>query len=658
MRSITFLCLLITVLFLDGCSSDSPDDPSVSMQLTSMKIGDKNLLGGNVFDAPNNEPILITFSVALMEEKVSDNIILETFDGDPVELDFSFQNNATTISAQPKTDLSLNTSYKISILDGIEGVNRETFPGYEKVFTTFNLPLEVISAKIDDLDVTNVSTRIIDIDLDPIISVRFSAPVQQADVENFVVLSGGGAIYPMTVENPEDSLLTFRLSSGNFPGYQKLRFFITPSVDFEGRDFEGYSIEFYTQLDPTPKFPVISDDELLTKIQEQTFKYFWDFGHPVSGLARERNTSGETVTIGGSGFGLMSIIVGIERNFITRQQGVERLFTIINFLSNDADRFHGVWSHWLNGSNGNVIPFSDDDDGADLVESAFMIQGLLTVRQYLDENDVTEAAIIAQITQLWEEVEWDWFTQGGQNVLFWHWSPNFGWQKNLQIRGWNESLIIYLLAASSTTHTIDPVVYQNGWARNGDMQNGNTFYDITLPLGSDRGGPLFFSHYSFLGLDPRNLSDQYANYWDQNISHSRINHAYCEDNPKNYVGYSAENWGLTASDNEDGYSAHSPNNDRGVITPTAAISSLPYTPEKSMDAIHHFYYILGDKLWGEYGFYDAFNITEGWYASSYLAIDQGPIICMIENHRSGLLWDLFMADPDVQQGLTKLGFSY
>jgi hypothetical protein len=189
------------------------------------------------------------------------------------------------------------------------------------------------------------------------------------------------------------------------------------------------------------------------------------------------------------------------------------------------------------------------------------------------------------------------------------------------------------------------------------MINGKSFYDYTLPVGSDYGGPLFFAHYSFLGLDPRNLQDAYADYWQQNEHHTRINRAYCIDNPQQYAGYSENNWGLTASDNHLGYAAHSPAHDLGVITPTAALSSFPYTPEASMDALHFFYYTLGDRLWGEYGFYDAFNVTEGWYAGSYLAIDQGPIIIMIENYRTALLWELFMSVPEVWQGLEKLGFT-
>ena len=255
-------------------------------------------------------------------------------------------------------------------------------------------------------------------------------------------------------------------------------------------------------------------------------------------------------------------------------------------------------------------------------------------------------------------MEWDWFTRGGEEVLYWHWSPEFDWEMNHAIRGHNETLITYVLAASSPTHSIDSSVYHKGYARNGEIVNGVDYYGIKLPLGEELGGPLFFSHYSFLGLDPRNLSDRYANYWEQNVNHSLINRQYCIENPNNFEGYGADCWGLTASDNHQFYGAHSPTNDLGVITPTAAVSSIPYTPEQSLQAIRHFYYELGDRLWGDYGFYDAFNQSQKWWTDSYLAIDQGPIVIMIENYRTGLLWDLFMSAPEVGEGLQKLGFSF
>jgi len=351
------------------------------------------------------------------------------------------------------------------------------------------------------------------------------------------------------------------------------------------------------------------------------------------------------------------MIVAVERNWITRDAAITRWRTIVDFLKT-ADRFHGAWPHWTNGSSGRVIPFSEKDDGGDLVETAFLIQGLLTIRQYLNSTDSEESALIDDITMLYDEVEWSWYTQNDQDVLYWHWSPNNNWDINLQIRGHNETQITYILAVGSDTYGIPPSTYVNGYARNGAMVNERQIYDQTLNLGTGFGGPLFFTHYSFLGLDPRQLKDTYADYWEQNVSHTLINQAYCIENPNNFVGYSDVCWGLTASDTPGGYTAHSPSNDRGVITPTASISSIPYAPEASMAAIRHFYDVLGDRLWGEYGFYDAFSSTEAWVANSYLAIDQGPIICMIENHRSGLLWDLFMSAPEVRQGLDKLNYSF
>jgi hypothetical protein len=412
----------------------------------------------------------------------------------------------------------------------------------------------------------------------------------------------------------------------------------------------------HTGCKPEPELQ-LTDEKLLDLVQQQTFKYFYDFAHPASGMALERNTSGDIVTSGGSGFGVMALIVGMERGFITRQDGLMQVGKILDFLET-CDRFHGVWPHWLNGATGEVVPFSPKDDGADLVETTFLVQGLITLRQYLNEEEASENALITRINDLWRQVEWDWFTRGGQEVLYWHWSPDFAWEMNHAIRGHNETLIVYVLAASSPTHAIDSLVYHRGYARNGDIVNGADYFGINLPLGENFGGPLFFSHYSFLGLDPRNLEDLYANYWEQNVNHSLINRQHCIQNPNSFIGYSPNCWGLTASDNHQGYSAHSPINDLGVITPTAAISSIPYTPAHSLQAIRHFYYEYGDSLWGEYGFHDAFNLSENWWASSYLAIDQGPIVVMIENYRTGLLWDLFMSAPEVQQGLIKLSFSF
>ena len=401
----------------------------------------------------------------------------------------------------------------------------------------------------------------------------------------------------------------------------------------------------------------MTDEQLLEMVQQYTFRYFWDFAHPVSGMARERNTTA-TVTTGGTGFGVMAICVGMERGWITYDEGLQRLLKIVTFLET-ADRFHGTFPHWMNGTTGETIPFSQFDDGADLVETAFLIQGLLTARQYVDGAGADETLLRQKITDIWEAVEWNWFRRGTFNELYWHWSPNFGWQINLPVRGWNETHIIYLLAAASPTHPIPTALYHSGWAGGNTFENGNEYYGFELPLGPFRGGPLFFTHYSYQGFDPRGLADEYANYFNQGVLQTLINHAYCVANPQNHAGYSAVSWGLTASDDPlVGYKAHEPTTqgDNGTITPTAALSSMPYTPGKSMDALKHFYRDLGADLWGIYGFRDAFNLSENWFAPSYLAIDQGPIINMIENHRTGLLWDHFMQNPEIAPMLDALGF--
>lgn len=405
----------------------------------------------------------------------------------------------------------------------------------------------------------------------------------------------------------------------------------------------------------------ISDSALVDLVQKQTLRYFWDFAHPVSGLARERSNASfnyghEVVTTGGTGFGIMAIIAGVSRGWIQRDTAARLLLKMVQFLYK-ADAYHGVFPHWLNGETGKTIPFSRKDDGADLVESAFLFQGLLCARQYFNEDNNTERQLRGRINGLWNDIEWDWYTRGGQEVLYWHWSPNNGWAMNFPLRGFNECLITYVLAASAERYPVSARVYHRGWAQSSFFKNGSTFYNYQLPLGFDYGGPLFFSHYSFLGLSPKGLKDQYADYWKQNQHHSLINYSYCVDNPKAFKGYGENCWGLTASDTYNGYDAHSPTNDHGTITPTAALSAFPYTPEQSMKALRHFYVDLGDKIWSAYGFVDAFNETKNWYAESHLAIDQGPIVVMIENYRTGLLWNLFMSCPEIQAGLKKLGFT-
>ena len=406
---------------------------------------------------------------------------------------------------------------------------------------------------------------------------------------------------------------------------------------------------------PNEIIEAIPFEDLLELTQEKTFKYFWDFAEPISGLAREDSNRQNIITIGGSGFGIAALPVAVEREWVSRDDAVNRMETILSFLEG-AQTYHGAFSHWYDNA-GNTIPFSTLDDGGDIVETALLIQGLLIARKYFSQNNTKETEIRNRITKIWEGVEWTWYTQG-QDKITWHWSPVNNFDINLDVKGWNESLIVYVLAASSPTYPINNDVYKDGWTSNGNIINTGTFYDIYLPLGENFGGPLFFSHYSFIGINPTNLSDEYTNYFDQNRAHSLINYKHCVENPFGYDGYNDVSWGITASANYNGYSAHSPTNDLGVIAPTAALSSFPYTPLESKKALEHFYYNLNDNLWGEYGFYDAFSVHYNWYSDKYIAIDQGPILLMIENYRTQLLWNLFMQDHDIINGLTELGFNF
>jgi hypothetical protein len=415
------------------------------------------------------------------------------------------------------------------------------------------------------------------------------------------------------------------------------------------------------------KTPAISTDSLLDVLQYQTFQYFWNGAEPISGMARERihmdniypQNDQDVVTLGGSGFGVMAILVGVERGFITREQALERFQKIVAYLA-EADRFHGAWPHWLDGPTGKAKPFSKKDNGGDLVETAFMIQGLLTVAEYFKNGNEAEQNLVANIQQLWEEVEWNWYTKG-EDVLYWHWSPDFGWEMNFPVGGYNECLIMYVLAAASPTHPVEPEVYHKGWARNGKIANDTVYYGLPTVLNfyehsNDPTGPLFWAHYSYLGLNPDGLKDKYADYWKLNQNQAIIHYKYCVDNPKNFEGYGENQWGLTSSYSMKGYAGHHPGEaDLGVISPTAALSSFPYTPNESMQFMKYLY-LEADSLVGEYGPYDAYSNEYNWYLPRYLAIDQGPIPVMIENYRSRLLWNLFMKNEDVQRGLITLGF--
>jgi hypothetical protein len=408
--------------------------------------------------------------------------------------------------------------------------------------------------------------------------------------------------------------------------------------------------------DPARGMP---DDALLDLVQRQTFRFFWELSHEPSGMARDRanehsGPENALVATGGTGFGVMAMIVAAERGWVSRDDAIGRLAAILGFLES-ADCYRGVFPHYFNGNTGEEFTYWHGNAGGDVVETAFLMTGLLSARQYFSGAEEDEANLRRRIDRLWQRIQWTFFTDH-EDALIWHWGYKHGWATRHKIVGWDECLIAYVLAASSPTFPIGADAYHKGWTAGRTFGNGKRYYGVELPLGPDYGGPLFFSHFSFVGLDPRGLKDRYADYWEQVRNHTLINYQHCVENPNGRKGYGADCWGLTASDGDDGYAAFQPSLDRGVIAPTAALSSFPYTPEKSMRALKHFYFDMGGRIWGRYGFADAFNEGADWVGTDYLAIDQGPTVIMIENHRTGLLWRLFMSCPEVQHGLNVLGF--
>lgn len=408
----------------------------------------------------------------------------------------------------------------------------------------------------------------------------------------------------------------------------------------------------------------ISDEALLDTTQRYTTRYFYDFAEPKTGMARERSndTNGDIVTTGGTGFGIMALIAGAERNYFSKNEAVNLIAKMVDFLGK-TERFHGAWAHWYDSKTGKPFSFSKYDDGGDLVETAFLAQGLLTARAYLQNGTESEKQLAEKITKLWEGIEWSWYTQGTDS-LYWHWSKNYGFKMNHRIKGFDETFVTYVLAASSPTFPIERSVYESCYKNSAYYKNGKTYYGIKLDLGMEYGGPLFFTHYSFLGLNPNGLTDENTNYFERNRAHALIHRAYAIDNPKKHIGYGENLWGFTSSDDPlVGYTSHHPgtNDENGTVSPTAALSSIVYTPKESMQVLRHLYCDLGKKMFGKYGFYDAYNPSlpeEKQVVKSHLAIDQGPIAVMIENYRSGLIWKLFMQNDEIHKGLEKLGLKY
>ena len=425
---------------------------------------------------------------------------------------------------------------------------------------------------------------------------------------------------------------------------------------------------------------------LLTWIQKCHFEYMWSGARPNSGLARVRyftdNPSHDenTLTIGACGFGIMGLIVGIERGFITREQGLARFEKIISFLEK-ADRWHGMYSHWIDDRTGKTIAFAGsggEDDGADIVETSFLTAGLLCVRQYLKDGTDREKAIAERIDVIWRAMEWDWFAANDNrhstdanidpkdDCLLWHWSPTVGFKKNFHLEGYNECLLPYILAAASPAFSLSDeqakASYKNGWSRKGGIVNNGSRYGVPFLVKHNSGvnevGPMFWVAFSYAGLCLEGYKDENGIDYHKAIgNHALIQYQYCLDNPKKWKTYSENCWGLSAgytSNITTDYQAMRTNNDVGVITSNAALIAMPYTPVQSIAAAKHYFWDI-PGLMGPWGFWDAYSDSEG-VITRYLANNQCPVAPLIENYRTGLLWNLFMSSPEIKIGLQKLGF--
>lgn len=511
------------------------------------------------------------------------------------------------------------------------------------------------SALTPSIDSVNGSYKHVDIFFRNLSSdeIKFIKVYRSADGENF---------QPVGVQSPQMPMFT------DFTGVTNKKYWYRISALDKNYNESALSASVTAQTHD------MTNDELLSMVQQACFRYYWQGAEKASGLALECIPGRQNmIATGASGFGLMALIVVMDRQFISRKAGVQRLQKIISFLAK-ADNFHGAIPHFIDGPSGKTEPFfGTKDNGADLVETSFFVQGLLAVRAYLNPAVAEEKNIIHAITKFWEKIEWRWYRQTADSkYLYWHWSPDQAWVIHHPLIGFNETMITYLLAISSPTFGVPASMYYSGFASQDTMaqeyrgwgnsaygrmySNGESFNGITLPVGVSNGGPLFFTHYSYMAWDPKSITDKYTNYFDNNKAIATINYRYSLQNPNNESAIGSEGWGFTASDGPTNYFADEPIQQRedGKITPTGAIASMPYLPQESMAALKKYYNDYGKFLWGEYGFRDACNIDKNWCSDIFMGLNQAPMVVMIENYRTGLIWKLFMSNKDVQTGLQKL----
>jgi hypothetical protein len=421
-----------------------------------------------------------------------------------------------------------------------------------------------------------------------------------------------------------------------------------------------------------------AEETMLDSIQQKTFLFFFHEHHPEWGIVKDRTTPESPSSIAATGFGIPCFAIGAERNWITREQAAEITLKILTFFMNppqntdpDGIGYRGFYYHFLKMDSGTRKWNCELSS----VDTGILMMGILFARNYYDRDNDKEKQIRRMATELLERVDWDFMempsTGKFAGSISMGWTPekglhDFGWT------GYNEALFLYILAAGSGMKNAEKSY--KAW------MSTYKWYTPYEGLSHVAFPPLFGHQFSHAFIDLRGIADEYMkgkemDYFENSRRATYVQRKYATDNPHGWIGYDSLCWGVTACDgppetyNFDdkkflGYAGRGTSGpgfnyfDDGTIAPYGPLSSLPFAPELVLPTIRSINERYGKKLWGKYGYYDAFNPTAGWVDNDFLGIDQGPMLIMIENFRTGLVWNYVMKDPVIQKGLNRLGFEY
>jgi hypothetical protein len=430
-----------------------------------------------------------------------------------------------------------------------------------------------------------------------------------------------------------------------------------------------------------PKQQSLNGDSavFLDSLSKHTFNFFWETADSNTAQIPDRWPTPSFSSIAATGFGITSYLIGAERGYITRAQAAERVLKTITFLhqlpkgdsTSGVVGYKGFFYHFIDMKTGHRFRNVE----LSTIDTGLLMAGILSAQSYFDGDNEKEQQIRAIADSLYLAIEWDWAMNNEQTMTM-GWHPEKGFIES-RWRGYNEAMILYVLALGSPTHTI-PAESWTAWTSTYQWANYYGQEHVNF-------GPLFGHQYSQMYIDFRGIYDPYMkdkgiDYFENSKRATYANRAYCMANPGHYTGYSTNIWGLTACDGPGnsnkinpnisfmGYHARGAaqyyNDDDGTITPTAAGGSIAFAPEICIPALQAMYEQYGDKIYTRYGFVDAFNLSienkdgsTGWVDTDHLGIDQGPILIQAENYRSELVWNLMKKNPYIINGLKKAGFS-